>query len=94
MQRIYSMVENRPDWCLSRQRSWGVPLTVVSCRECGEIVKDEVLLDKIESLFAREGADAWFSHEAEDFLAPGYNLSGPAVRHNFSKENRYPRCLV
>ncbi|MGW8195427.1 MAG: isoleucine--tRNA ligase [Desulforhopalus sp.] len=69
MQRIFSMVEGRPDWCLSRQRSWGVPLTVISCRDCGEIVKSEELVMRIDELFRKEGADAWFSHEVSDFLA-------------------------
>lgn len=68
MQRIYSMIEGRPDWCLSRQRIWGVPLTIVSCRSCGEIIKSKALGDKIDELFQKEGADAWFSHPTEDFL--------------------------
>ena len=71
MQRIYSMIENRPDWCLSRQRAWGVPITVMSCRSCGEIVKNEAVVDNIDELFSKEGADAWFSHEIEDFLPDG-----------------------
>ncbi len=69
MQRIYSMVEGRPDWCLSRQRSWGVPVTVISCKSCGEIVKTKELALRIDELFLKEGADAWFSHDVHDFLA-------------------------
>ncbi len=71
MQRIYSMVEQRPDWCLSRQRSWGVPLTVVSCKACGEILKSRELADNIDRLFLKEGADAWFSHDIRDFVGEG-----------------------
>lgn len=71
MQRILSMVAGRPDWCLSRQRTWGVPVTVLSCRQCGEVVKSEALVERIDALFREEGADAWFRHRVEDFLAPG-----------------------
>lgn len=85
MQRIYSMVENRPDWCLSRQRSWGVPLTVLTCDDCGEILRDGKVCEKIESLFAKEGADAWFRYEAADFVLPDTACTG-CGSNNFSKE--------
>ena len=84
MQRIYSMVESRPDWCLSRQRSWGVPITVLSCRKCGEVLKDKSVCQKIESLFAKEGADAWFKHDSADFLTEGAACSCGST--DFDKE--------
>lgn len=70
-QRILGMVESRPDWCLSRQRSWGVPITVLSCADCGEVLKDAGACDRIDQLFRKEGADAWYKHEAGDFIPPG-----------------------
>lgn len=85
MQRIFSMVEGRPDWCLSRQRSWGVPLTVISCRECGEIVKSKELVARIDELFLKEGADAWFSHDVSDFLDDGTKCEHCGAK-NFEKE--------
>jgi len=70
MERIYGMVEARPDWCLSRQRVWGVPLTVLTCSSCGDILKDEAVVAKIDTFFKAEGADAWFKHEVSEFLGP------------------------
>jgi isoleucyl-tRNA synthetase len=74
-QRIYGMVESRPDWCLSRQRSWGVPLTVLTCAKCGKVLKDRKVCDRIVELFSKEGADAWFKYEAEDFVGAGVECS-------------------
>ncbi|PIE65097.1 MAG: isoleucine--tRNA ligase [Desulfobacterales bacterium] len=86
MQRIYAMIENRPDWCLSRQRSWGVPITVVSCKDCGEIVRDKEISRRIDDLFRKEGADAWFSHDLEDFL-PDELACSSCGSTRFSREN-------
>ncbi|MBU0479849.1 MAG: isoleucine--tRNA ligase [Proteobacteria bacterium] len=71
MDRIYGMVETRPDWCLSRQRAWGVPITAILCKGCGEIQNNEEVNRRIDQLFRKEGADAWFSHELADFLGQG-----------------------
>lgn len=73
--RITSMVEERPDWCISRQRAWGVPIPVFYCKNCRkEAVTDETL-KAVEDLFAKEGADAWFKKEAEQILPPGIKCS-------------------
>ena len=70
-ERIRSMVERRPDWCLSRQRSWGVPLTVFICQKCGEILKDAEYYARTISLFEKHGADVWFEKEARELLPEG-----------------------
>ncbi len=67
-ERIYGMVEARPDWCISRQRAWGVPITVFICKNCQQPFMDQATADKIVETFEREGADSWFAHPVEDFL--------------------------
>ena len=69
--RIESMVENRPDWCISRQRAWGVPLPVLYCLECGKELITPDSLEAIRSMIESEGADSWFIREPEEFLPPG-----------------------
>ncbi|MCF6247004.1 MAG: isoleucine--tRNA ligase [Desulfobacula sp.] len=68
-ERIYSMIENRPDWCLSRQRSWGIPIPVFHCKECKEIYVTRESIDKIHALFTEHSSDIWFDKDAK-FLMP------------------------
>jgi isoleucyl-tRNA synthetase len=70
--RIYGMVENRPDWCISRQRSWGVPIVAFTCEQCGELHLSKDLIDHVAGIFERETADAWFDRSAKDLLPPGF----------------------
>ncbi|WP_339833335.1 isoleucine--tRNA ligase [uncultured Parvibaculum sp.] len=71
--RIYSMVEGRPDWVLSRQRAWGVPLTLFVKKSDGSLLRDEKVNARIVEAVAKEGADAWFEHPASDFLGSEYS---------------------
>jgi len=83
-ERIYSMVENRPDWCVSRQRAWGVPITVLTCKECEVQVTSPEVMSHIVKLVEQHGADFWFEKEAEELLPDGYQCS--CGSKNFTKE--------
>ena len=72
--RLYSMVEQRPDWCISRQRAWGVPIPLFVHIESGEVLKDQAVFDRIVDAFKEEGGDAWFSSPPERFLGDQYDL--------------------
>ncbi|HUD22667.1 MAG TPA: isoleucine--tRNA ligase, partial [Acidobacteriaceae bacterium] len=71
LERITNMVATRPDWCISRQRIWGVPIAVFLCRKCGEPLRDAAINQSIVALFMRESADAWYIHTPEEMLPPG-----------------------
>ncbi len=70
-ERIRNMIANRPDWCISRQRSWGVPITVFTCKGCGELLATPEVFDHVVALFEKEGADIWFELTAQELLPPG-----------------------
>ncbi|MET4700932.1 isoleucyl-tRNA synthetase [Constrictibacter sp. MBR-5] len=71
--RLYSMIEGRPDWCISRQRAWGVPIPVFVHRETGKILCDQAVFDRVGQAFEEEGGDAWFSSDPSRFLGNAYD---------------------
>ena len=68
--RIRGMIESRPDWCVSRQRAWGVPIAVFVHRESGEVLRDAEVVERIAQAFEADGADAWFTRAPAAFLGP------------------------
>ncbi|MBU4149812.1 MAG: isoleucine--tRNA ligase [Candidatus Omnitrophica bacterium] len=83
--RISSMIEIRPDWCLSRQRYWGVPIPVVYCSSCDCEIIDDRVMKKIEELFGRSGSDAWFIESPSSLLPDGFKCPKCGSRE-FKKE--------
>ena len=83
--RIYSMIENRPDWCVSRQRSWGVPIPVYYCEKCEEIHVTDASVEKIYTLFKEHGADIWFESDAKD-LMPDNSVCAHCGHTEFKKD--------
>jgi isoleucyl-tRNA synthetase len=71
--RLYAMIENRPDWVISRQRAWGVPIAVFVHKQTGELLRDQQVMDRVVEVFQKEGSDAWFASPASRFLGNDYN---------------------
>lgn len=85
-ERISNMVTARPDWCISRQRSWGVPIPAFYCHDCAQILARDDITLRIADIFSREGSAAWYNKNADELLPPGTKCSqcGSA---QFNKEN-------
>ena len=84
--RISNMVQSRTDWCISRQRAWGVPIPVFYCDDCGEVIVTDETINHIAQMFEKEGSDAWVNHTIEELLPQGFKCPKCGKNH-FKKEN-------
>ncbi len=83
--RISGMIAQRPDWCISRQRVWGVPIVIIYCDSCGEIVNNEEVFSKIVNRVREKGADVWFNEEIKEIIGPDFKCPH-CGGNNFRKE--------
>ncbi len=83
--RISNMIASRSDWCISRQRAWGVPIVAFYCRDCGQVLAEQRLAEHVATLIERAGADVWYMKEAADLLPAGTTCPN-CGRSNFEKE--------
>ena len=83
--RIGNMVAGRTDWCISRQRAWGVPIPIFYCEDCGEVICTDETIENVAKIFEKESSDAWVNHSAEELLPAGYKCPKCGKTH-FRKE--------
>lgn len=83
--RIHNMVAERGDWCISRQRTWGVPIPIFYCAECGEAIITDETIKHVQELFRKHGSNIWFAKEANDLVPPGLKC-GKCGNQVFRKE--------
>lgn len=83
--RLYNMIRDRQDWCISRQRSWGVPIPAFYCDDCGKWIITPETMKKVEDIVEKEGTDAWWAHSAEELLPEGFKCPHCGGTH-FHKE--------
>ncbi|MBU5625799.1 isoleucine--tRNA ligase [Oscillibacter sp. MSJ-2] len=84
--RMISMIRERNDWCISRQRKWGLPIPVFYCPKCGKPICSDETIAAVADLFEREGSNAWFAKEAEEILPKGFTCPHCGADHGFTKE--------
>ncbi len=83
--RITGMIRDRSDWCISRQRTWGVPIPIFYCKDCGKYVVNDESIKAVSDIFRKEGSDAWYAHEASEILPEGFVCPHCGGKH-FTKE--------
>ena len=84
-ERIFNMIKDRGDWCVSRQRAWGVPIPIFHCEDCGDYIINDDTIPHLQELFRKEGSQCWFKYDANQLLPEGYKCPNCGGTH-FRKE--------
>ncbi len=92
-ERMSNMIATRPDWCISRQRVWGVPIIAFYCENCQEPMTEQKVLDRVVELFREHTADVWYERSAAELVGPGVSCAR-CGGGEFRKETRHSRRLV
>ena len=90
-ERIKQMVRDRADWCISRQRHWGLPIPVFYCEDCGEVICNEDTINRVSEIFGEKGSNAWFDWDAKELLPTGFACPKCGKSH-FTKETNILDC--
>ncbi|MCD7723299.1 MAG: isoleucine--tRNA ligase [Clostridiales bacterium] len=85
--RLQAMIRERADWCISRQRKWGVPIPAMYCKSCGREIIDNDIMMKVAGIFGKEGSDSWYEKDAEYFLPNGFKCPHCGENKGFEKES-------
>ncbi len=86
-ERMVQMIRERADWCISRQRKWGLPIPVFYCEDCGEVICNDETINSVSDVFAVKGSNAWFDMEAADLLPAGYVCPKCGKTHFVKEQN-------
>ena len=92
--RIYNMIHDRGDWCISRQRTWGVPIPIFYCLDCGQPIINDSTISHLQTLFREHGSQIWFAKEAMELIPRGSPATAAAALNLKKKRTSWMSGLI